>query len=425
MSNRPGSRRAVNVVISGGRAVNVSRAAQSPLRLAAVLSVLVLSFLAPAPAAAVDLNALWPDLGLPGFKITPFISERVEYESNVFQTERGAKDDGISKTIPGFVLELPLGRHKIDLGFRAEILRYFNLGDQDTEHYFVLGNLLLDFPGGLKINLKEDFARTSDPPGTELTGRIGSTTNILAPSIEYGFAQRYALGFEYVWTHVDFDRGTGVESLDRDEHTFGVTGFYKIQPKTDILLNLGYGFKDFDQASNRDAKRYFVTTGVRGELSSRLTSTFRIGYEVRDPDHGSVGEYQGFIVGGDFVWRPTERTRITLLTERSVQESIFQSNQIYIGNQVTLSAEHFLTRKLLVSARLFGATNDYFEKAQKTNGRFGWRYDIVGGAGVGLEYTIQRWLAVSADYTHTRRESNFDTFDFRDDIVGAKVTLSF
>ena len=96
MSNRPGSRRAVNVVISGGRAVNVSRAAQSPLRLAAVLSVLVLSFLAPAPAAAVDLNALWPDLGLPGFKITPFISERVEYESNVFQTERGAKDDGIS-----------------------------------------------------------------------------------------------------------------------------------------------------------------------------------------------------------------------------------------------------------------------------------------------------------------------------------------
>src|SRR5437867_3830981 len=302
------------------------------LRVLAVLSLLGLATLVPSPAVAADLNAIWPDLGLPGFKITPFVSERVEYESNIFQTERGPKDDGISKTIPGFVLELPLGRHKIDLGFRTEILRYFNLTNQDTEHYFVLGNLLLDFPGGLKMGLKEDFARTSDPPGTELTGRIGSTTNVLAPSIEYGFARRYALGFEYVFTHVNFDHNSGVETLDRDEHTFGVTGFYKIQPQT---------------------------------------------------------------------------------------------NQIYIGNQVTLSAEHFLTRKLLLSGRLFGATNDYFEKARQTNGRFAWRYDIIGAASVGIEYVIQRWLTVSADYTYTRRESNFDTFDFRNDIVGAKVTLSF
>jgi hypothetical protein len=406
--------------------VNDSRAERPGLVcLLAVVALLGLSVLAPAPAAAVDLNALWPDLGLPGFKITPFVSERVEYESNIFQTERGPKDDGISKTIPGFVLALPLGRHKIDLGFRAEILRYFNLTNQDTEHYFVLGNLLLNFPGGLKVNLKEDFARTSDPPGTELTGRIGSTTNVLAPSIEYGFAQRYAVGFEYVWTDVNFDHNSGVQTLDRDEHTFGLTGYYKIQPKTDLLLNVGYGFKDFDSASQRDVQRYFVTTGVRGELTSRITSTFRVGYEIRDPDHGNVGSYKGFIAGGDLVWRPTDRTRISLITERSVQESIFQTNQIYIGNQVTLSAEHFLTRKLLLSGRLFGATNDYFEKARKTNGIFGWRYDIIGGASVGVEYTIQRWLAVSADYTYTRRESNFDTFDFKDDIVGAKVTLSF
>ena len=396
------------------------------VRVLLALSLLVVPTLVPAPAAAVDLNAMWPDLGLPGFKITPFISERIEYESNIFQAHSGAQDDGISKTIPGFVLELPIGRHKLDLGFRAEILRYFNLTGQDTEHYFVLGNLLLDFPGGLRLNFKEDFARTSDPPGTELTGRLGSSTNVFTPSLEYRFAQRYAIGFEYVFTHVKFDSDTGiVQNLDRDEHTFGITGFYRIQPKTDLLLNLGYGFKDFDGDTSRDVKRYFVTTGVRGEISSRISSTFRVGYEVRDPNRGDVGSYSGYIIGGDFVWKPTERTRIALITERSVQESIFQSNFAYIGNQATLSAEHYLTPKLLVSARLFGGTSDYFAKAGKTNGTFTWRSDFVGGVGVGIEYTIQRWLAVSADYTHTRRDSNFDNFDFKDDIVGAKVTLSF
>ena len=94
----------------------------------------------PTPARAVDLNAIWPDLGLPGFKITPFLAERVEYETNLFQTASHAKDSTVFKTIPGFTLELPFGRHRLDLGFRTEILRYVDLGSQNTENYFVLAN---------------------------------------------------------------------------------------------------------------------------------------------------------------------------------------------------------------------------------------------------------------------------------------------
>ena len=377
----------------------------------------------PTPATAVDLNAVWPDLGLPGFKITPFISERVEYESNIFQVPSGSQDDVVFKTIPGFVLELPLGRHKIDLGFRTEILRYVDLENQDTEHYFVLGNVLLDFPGGLKFKLKEDFARTSDPPGTELTGRIKSSTNVLSPSVEYGFTQRYAIGLDYVWAHVRFD--DVVNQLDRDEHTVGLTGFYRVQPKTDLLVNFSYGIKDFERASNRDVSRYIGAVGVRGEITSRLVSTFRVGYEVRDPDHGDIGAYSGIVIGGDFVYTPTDRTRITLVTERAVQESVFATNVAFLANLVTLSAEHFLTPKLLLTGRLFGGNGDYFEKARKVNGSFDWRNDWVYAFSVGVEYQIRKWLGVSADYTHSRRDSNFDNFDFKDDLVGAKVTLSF
>jgi hypothetical protein len=375
------------------------------------------------PVAAVDLNAVWPDLGLPGFKISPFISERVEYESNIFQVPSRSQDDVIFKTIPGFVLELPLGRHKIDLGFRAEILRYVDLETQDTEHYFVIGNLLLDFPGGLKVKLKEDFARTSDPPGTELTGRIKSTTNVLSPGVEYGLGRRYAIGLDYTWANIRFDEV--VNQLDRDEHTVGLTGFYRIQPKTDLLVNFSYGVKDFDQATDRDVNRYIGAVGVRGEITSKLSSTLRLGYEVRDPDRGRVGAYNGLVVSGDLAYTPTDRTRITLVAERSVQESVFATNVAYLANLVTLSAEHFLTPKLLLTGRVFGGDGEYFEKARKVNGSFDWRTDWVYAFSLGVEYQIQKWLGVSADYTHARRDSNFDNFDFKDDIVGGKVTLSF
>jgi polysaccharide biosynthesis protein VpsM len=371
------------------------------------------------PALAIDLNAVWPDLNLPGFRVTPFITQRAEYESNVFQTPNHEQDDVIFRTIPGILVELPLGRHRLDFGARMEILRFADLDNQDTEHYFLFGKLALNFPGGLKATFTEDLAYTSDPPGTELTGRIESFTNVLSPSVEYGFARRYAIGADYVWTHVDFERQ--VNELDRDEHTFGITGFYKVAPKTDLLLNLAYGVKEFSTATGRDVQRYIGVVGIRGEITPRLTSTFRIGWESREPDDSRLTSYNGVVAGGDWVFQPTDRTRFTLVTERFVAESVYLTNLFYVANFATLVAEHKFTPKLLTSARAFGGTNDYPDKA----GRRDWRHDEIYGGGLGLDYQIQRWLAVGADVSYTRRYSNFDEFDYQDTVVGAKVTLSF
>src|SRR3990172_5202588 len=370
-------------------------------RLFAALAALGLLFAVARPAAAIDLNAVWPDLNLPGFTFTPFFTERVEYESNVFQVPSRQQDDVIFKSIPGFVLALPFGPHRLDFGARAEILRYADLERQDTEHYFALGNLKLDFPGGLKAGLKEDFARTSYPPGTELTGRIDSTTNILAPGIEYGFAERYAIGLDYTWTTVNFE--SRVNQLDRDEHLVGLTGFYRVQPKTDVLLNVAYGQKDFDSATARDVTRWLVLGGVRGFLTAQLTSTLRFGYESRQADASRRSDYEGFVASGDVVWQPLERTKVSLIIDRSTQESTFATNFWYLSTIVTLAAEHNITPKVRLSGRVFGGSNDYPDKAAKGNSTVDWRADDPAGFGIGVDYQIQRWLGVGLDWQWTTR----------------------
>jgi len=379
--------------------------------------VCLLATLLPAhPVPALDLRE-W----VPGLTVSPFLGERVEYESNVFQAPSHAKGDVIFKTIPGFLADYNFGPHSLSGGYRAEILRYVDLTNQDTTNHFAVGQLRLDFPR-LLVNIREDFAHTTDPPGTELTGPIESDTSILTPEIEYGLTQRFSVGVNYSWTHVHFQ--PSVDELDRNEHLIGASVFWKFLPKTDLRLSYAYGEKDFTVATDRDVTRHVVTLGLRGDLTAKISSTFRLGFERRIPEASNATGYTGLIGGGEWIYKPTERTTITLTTDRSVQESTFETAPFYVSTSAALGAQHQILPKLTGSVRVTVGVNDYPVK-ETVDGRTKFRNDTFYGFGAGVEYAIQRWLVVGAEYTHRARRSNFDAFDFIDDRVVGKVTLQF
>src|SRR6266571_7224254 len=112
--------------------------------------VCLLATLLPAhPVPALDLRE-W----VPGLVVTPFLGERVEYESNVFETPSHAKGDVIFKTIPGFLADYNFGPHSLSGGYRTEILRYVDLTNQNTTNHFAVAQLRLAFPR-LLVNLRD------------------------------------------------------------------------------------------------------------------------------------------------------------------------------------------------------------------------------------------------------------------------------
>ena len=390
----------------------------TPSRLTVALGLLVL-FLGPVrPAAALDLGE-W----LPGLKLSPFFTERVDYESNVFQVPSHSQGDVVFKTIPGFVADYTFGPHSLSVGYRAEVLKWIELSSQDTVHHIGVTQLRLDFPR-LLFNLRDDFARTSDPPNTELTGRLLSNTNVLSPEAEYRLTSRFSVGANHSWTHVSFDDQAVAVALDRDEHLIGASVFWKVLPKTDLRLNYNYGFKQFRSQSDRDVTRQQLLVAVRGDLTAKLSSTFRIGIERREPDSSFQSGYTGLIMGGDWTYRPTERTILTLATDRSVQESSFGNVPFYVTTSGAFGVQQQLWRKLTANLRATIGKSDYPNK-QTLNGQTDWRSDIFFAYGAGLDYEIQPWLSVGGEYAHTGRLSNFNAFDFQDDKFTAKISLQF
>lgn len=370
------------------------------------------------PVMAFDLGQ-W----IPGLKLSPFLSERVEYESNIFQTPSHTKDDIIFKTIPGFVADYTFGPHSISAGYRAEILRYLDLTDQDTVHHIAVGQVRLDFPRTL-LTLRDDFTRTSDPPGTELTGRILSNTNVLKPEGEYRITPSFSTGVNYSWTRTRFDDRAIGDLIDRDEHLIGASVFWKFVPKGDLFLNYSYGISNFTEATDRDFTSHNITVGLRGDITAKLSSAFRIGYTREDPVHGGQNSFNGLIFGGDTTYKPIERLTITLSTQRARQESTFGTTVFYVTSNGNLSATYQFLPKVTLTARVGGGLNDYSTK-QTADGKTDFRHDTFLLGGAQADYDIQPWLRVGLEYLRTSRDSNFPSFRFVDDRITGRATVQF
>ena len=382
-----------------------------------VLCLLVLP-LAWTPALAFDLGQ-W----VPGLKVSPFLSERVEYQSNVFQVPSHSKDDVIFKTIPGLVADYTFGSHSLSAGYRAEILKYLDLTNQDTVHHIAVGQLRLDFPRTL-LTLKDDFTRTSDPPGTELTGRILSTTNVLTPQGEYRLTPSFSTGLRYSWTRVRFDDQAIAALIDRDEHVIGASVFWKFVPKGDVFVGYSFGRGIFDTATDRDYVAHSITAGLRGDITSKLSSSFYVGYTRQDADRGGRESFSGVVLGGDYTYRPIERLTLTLSTQRARQESTFGTAIFYVTSSGTLSAQYQILPKVSLSARVGGGLNDYSRK-ETADGKTDFRHDSFLLGGAQADYDIQPWLRVGLEYLRTSRDSNFPSFRFVSDRITGRVTVQF
>jgi hypothetical protein len=387
--------------------------------------------LLPAPGHALNFDE-W----VQGLTVTPFLSQKVEYDTNVFQTPSNTKGDTIFKTIPGFLAELSRGPWSASVGYRAEILNYVSLTNQNTLNQFGVAQLKLDMPR-LKLQLKNDFAETTDPPGNELTGPIKSQTNLLAPTAEYRLTERFSLGLDYGWTHIHYpgsapagspnDRQNQlVQQLDEDQHLGGATVWWKFSAKGDMGLTAQYGSQTFGNDSSRNTRMEIVALALRGQVTPKITSTFRIGVEHQEAT-SSAPSFTGLIMGGGWLYQLTDRTQFTLNGDRVPQTSVFENAQYYISTTGWLGIRHeFPARKVAIWLRAGGGEDDYNTKQPTASGVMTkYRVDTLVGASTGIDYAIQPWLRTGFEYSFRQRTSNFPQFNYDDSRFSGRMTVQF
>jgi Putative beta-barrel porin 2 len=357
-------------------------------------------------------------------RIHPAFSLTEQYESNVFQTPTNEQGDFSTRISPGFALHLPTGRHDFYGGYRAEFVKYATLKSQDTINHFATLGMNLDFPGGLLVNVDNVFSKSTEAPLSDVTGPVKNLQDVLRSSAEYRLAERYSIALSHTLYYINYLEQQD-DFLDRVENRVGLTGFYRIFPKTDLLLEPGYGRIQYLQSSstNRNANNYDVFAGVRSEPTARLRGLSKVGYLFREPQQVGGKSFSGVVTLNQWGYQMTDKTSWTLTFERRPFESSFTNNDFFISLFGILTMNYIFSPNLSLHANLGVGLNQYPVTATLGT-QTAKRNDTLFGAGAGLTYTFTRWLKVRADYHFDRRNSNFSTFDFNDNRARISIDLA-
>ena len=123
----------------------------------------------------------------------------------------------------------------------------------------------------------------------------------------------------------------------------------------------------------------------------------------------------------------TPKTSARLLLKREIVESTFTTtnNDYYVENLASLGLTQKLLEKVTLSAGAAYYHNRYQRKTELESGKERKRRDKIFDGRVGLEYKIQEWLMVGANYKYRDRDSNASTYAYTDNQGMAYVKVAF
>ncbi|MFA7002329.1 MAG: outer membrane beta-barrel protein, partial [Candidatus Omnitrophota bacterium] len=117
-------------------------------------------------------------------RIHPYLKTKFEFDDNVYLSHSKARKDFVFDVAPGAVIEIPIDRHQVTVGYEGDIETLAINSTQNTQdqHFFALGDF--NFPSWY-LNVLEKLDITSDRAGTTFTSRIPRIDQLVNPKLGY------------------------------------------------------------------------------------------------------------------------------------------------------------------------------------------------------------------------------------------------
>jgi len=356
----------------------------------------------------------------------------VTYDDNIYLSSNDVKHDWITLLTPMAAVVVPLDESKFVAEYRFSDFLYSKYTTEDHPDHMAKALLEVNLTD-YQIKLDEQYDRFTNRASMEGSYRIRQSNNDLRVGISkinvnrFGFDVGYSNKIENYLSNEVITGGMTYADKDRMFHIVDTQFLYKFAPKTTFIVEADLGAIRYDSDLNPNAFYVEPLVGLKGELTNKVTVEVRGGYRHQQYDTSALvtnENFNGPVIRGWIAFQATKDDLINLTGERSVYESLYRNLNYYTGGFTRLMYKHVFSDKWFVSPYFFYRLNSYPEATTEASVTQKRRDNYIGG-GIGLNYTMQEWIAFQVKYDYKSNDSNFNEFDYKDNTLGISMVVGF
>ena len=372
------------------------------------LAVMAASSVAAVPAAMASTDGP-ASVRMGVIEVTPTVKTTAGYDDNVYREGKNA-DKAVSEKGSKFLTIAPSvdfraisGLNEYGITLDAKKVDFSSESAANYTDYGISADMTHEFTARNRIALDGEFAKKHD------AGSYLSTTK--REPYEYTLKRAagvYGLGAKTATMHFDLfanyaakDYEKAVDIKDNTSKEYGATAYYKVMPKTDLLLEAKKRNLDYDNARNSgyDITSYLV--GASWEATAKTTGYAKFGRRTRSADAAGVKDenFNGWEVGISYLPMPYSLIQLSTTRDYGLETENTETNDFTKGTTTRLDWKHDWTP--LLTSRFYGSytSQDVVNSGGKTQ-----KDRTIKGYGLGMDYKVARWVTVSLDYNHTKRD---------------------
>jgi polysaccharide biosynthesis protein VpsM len=340
--------------------------------------------------------------------LTPYVGLAAGRDDNLFLSKDNPKSSTLIVTSPGFRIDARGPGLVFQSRFQSQLGRYTESRDDDYVDFTTNNQLDVALSRRSFFRFGFDFIRGHDPRGS--TDRTISNHpdkyQLVSPNATYAFGAPGAPGrVELYWTDgykTYMNNRATTTSGDRDTRDLGAAFYWRVMPKTYVLLDVrdtDIHYRASSSIFSSEEKRYYV--GVTWDATAATTGTFKAGRLKKEFDSG-LPSFSGTGWEGQITWSPRTYSTLDFYTARTANEQTGLGDFI-LSDIYGVSWNHAWTSVLSTGVNVRRQRDEY----QGFN-----RTDESTTLGFKVGYKFRRWLTLGAEYTHTNRDSNLNNFEF-------------
>jgi hypothetical protein len=355
-------------------------------------------------------------------EVIPWGEIKLQYDDNVFLDSNNEKDDFIVTLTPGVSLEWPFSDNLLKLDYHVDFVEFMDYSSQNAKNHYLSGEAEVNWRD-ISFSIYDEFEHVFERPSTEDTSRVKRDDNRAGIKARI---ERERLGIQLGYEHFirNYKSDPTYEAYDRGENLYSLMLTHQTFPKTDLLFEYDFAQIRYDESTHSDSDYHQFLVGAVGDLTPKTTATIKTGYQTRDYKRESDSDFDNGVLYADITHKfsPKDVLKTSLLL--SAEESTYGSNNYYKVENISATFDHLFNSRLLGFVAGAYQINSYpIETTEGAETKK--RKDKYSSIGAGFKYYMRKWLTLTLRADHIFRNSNFDVFEYDQNLITLTARAEF